>query len=134
MTKLVPSRDDGTVEGYKPYDAMARAMGGAPDGEPFHTAQELAAYLDGATNGDAVTYDGVARYTAKVLLDYLRSHPDAAQMDANTLFDAASEANDGILDALDLTGFMVGWAVNAARRCVELDPVDNPALFTIQPE
>lgn len=29
------------------------------------------------------------------------------------------------------TGFMWGWAVNAARRCLELPPVPNPALLTI---
>lgn len=31
----------------------------------------------------------------------------------------------------DFTGFMWGWAVNAARYCVELPPVPNPALVTI---
>jgi hypothetical protein len=30
-----------------------------------------------------------------------------------------------------ITGFMNGWAVNAARRCLELPAVSNPAIMTI---
>lgn len=35
------------------------------------------------------------------------------------------------IDALDLTGFMWGWAANAARYCVELPPAPNPAIMEI---
>jgi len=30
-----------------------------------------------------------------------------------------------------LTGFLWGWAVNAARYCLALPPVINPAIMTI---
>ena len=31
----------------------------------------------------------------------------------------------------EMTGFMWGWGVNAARRCLDLLPVHNPAILTI---
>jgi len=43
--------------------------------------------------------------------------------------------DEGIdLSVLEITGFMWGWAYNAARRCLELPPVPNPALLTINVE
>lgn len=35
------------------------------------------------------------------------------------------------LDTLGITGFQWGWAYNAARRCLELPPVPNPAIVSI---
>lgn len=32
----------------------------------------------------------------------------------------------------EATGFQVGWAVNAARRCANLPPVPNPAIITVE--
>lgn len=37
--------------------------------------------------------------------------------------------DQGVMPALDLTGFMWGWAVNAALRCMELPPRPNPAII-----
>lgn len=40
--------------------------------------------------------------------------------------------DDGIaLDTLGITGFQWGWAYNAARRCLELPPVQNPAIVEL---
>lgn len=36
-----------------------------------------------------------------------------------------------MLETSGLTGFQWGWAVNAARYCVELPPAPNPAILTI---
>lgn len=42
------------------------------------------------------------------------------------------KADGYALGDLGLTGFMWGWAVNAARRCVELPSVPNPAILTLE--
>lgn len=36
------------------------------------------------------------------------------------------------LSGVGLSGFQWGWAVNAARYCVELPPVPNPAIVVIE--
>ena len=46
------------------------------------------------------------------------------------LYDVLKEEGIG-LDNLGLTGFQWGWAYNAARRCLELPPVSNPAIVEL---
>jgi len=38
---------------------------------------------------------------------------------------------DALAVLSDLTGFMWGWAVNAALRCIDQPPAPNPALITV---
>jgi hypothetical protein len=105
------------------------------------------------------TYGETARMCARYLLEYLTVHPEDMRLplDASYDWDRAEQelgrwpndidemnryrTSDGLFDkaaaenprlrAMDLTGFMVGWAFNAARRCLELPPAPNPALLTV---
>jgi len=102
-------------------------------------------------------YEEAARYAGKVILELFLAEPELARMPADTQFDwpAIHAAHDEtgrdvaelmhehirtrgldeflhpLLDGLGLSGFQYGWAVNAARYCVELGPVSNPALLEI---
>lgn len=119
---------DGAAAGYKASDAMKSVLGNAEE-KPSMRADEMTAYLEAAPD-DPQTYDDAARHAGKLVLHYLRAHPDAARLGAYELDDAME--HDGVtIYGLGLTGFMWGWAVNAARRCLELDSVPNPAILVI---
>lgn len=59
------------------------------------------------------------------LTDYVKDGPDLYQ----TLKEARPDLVEGTLE--ELTGFMWGWAVNAARYVSGLPAVPNPAIVTI---
>ena len=42
-----------------------------------------------------------------------------------------ADRTDALAVFSGLSGFMWGWAYNAAMRCLDLPPVPNPALMTI---
>ena len=81
------------------------------------------------------SYDGCATRCARLVLEYLESHPEAHAKDANgDLYDLvkASVSPEDRKEVMgELTGFMWGWAVNAARHVLKLKPVPNPAIITI---
>ena len=140
--------DDGVAEGLTAEEALGVVLGGepAPD-EKVRSTMEMAERIR-ATTGPS-DYSGTAEWCAHLILDWLEADPTRAQgptenvyrvEDGKTIY-AAPYAEvgwydrmkaDGIdLASLDLTGFMWGWAVNAARAIVELPPVPNPAIMTI---
>lgn len=47
------------------------------------------------------------------------------------IYDVVRQLHPEATDALDLTGFMWGWAVNAARSVLGLGSVPNPALLEV---
>lgn len=57
--------------------------------------------------------------------EYLRSRGLYALMEER------APAQYEALHRMGLSGFQWGWAVNAARRCIQLAPVPNPAILTI---
>lgn len=55
--------------------------------------------------------------------EFKRSGPD--------LYTEVKAFTDGKLEALGITGFQWGWAVNAARYAIDLAPEPNPAIVTV---
>lgn len=136
-----------TILGGKPSPAEDEQM----DAETFRT------WIKTADREDS--YGETARLCARYLLEYLTAHPEDVTLPLDDAYDyarmRAEHGNDtppldqwlpyrtseGVWDKaaaenprlteMDLTGFMVGWAFNAARRCIELPPAPNPALLTI---
>jgi hypothetical protein len=102
-------------------------------------------------------YNDTARLAAKYLLAYLEAHPDQQEWPLENQYDwDRMQADDvvpepakwdryqtqqgiwdlavaqyPILRELGLTGFMAGWAFNAARSIIELPPAPNPAIVNI---
>lgn len=143
---------DGAHLGVGAERALKTILGGEPQPAPEErqTAEQMRDEIL-ATTVDPHTYGGTANYAAKLILEWLLADPLRAQGPAENVYDNGPDGQmlwvdghavvkergwydlmkaDGIaLDTLDLTGFMWGWAVNAARRCLELPPVPNPAII-----
>lgn len=144
---------DGAQLGIGAEAAMKAVLGGDTPDEQMSVLvmrdRILAASAETATD-----YDGAANYAAKLILEYLLADPRRASIPTENVYkhDADGHATfnstggltlvtpglygvmkeDGVpIDDLGLSGFQWGWAVNAARRCVELPAVPNPAIITI---
>lgn len=93
---------------------------------------------------DTDAYNECARYAAKLVLEWLLADPKRATSPMETEYDWDADPDrgakavgwydqmkaDGIpIGELGLSGFMWGWAANAARYCVELPPARNPAIL-----
>lgn len=96
-------------------------------------------------------YGEVARRIARTILTYYMADPRRATIPTESEYDWEADPDHGAhgmkpefvkhLGLYDImkqegvpfepgfTGFQWGWAVNAARRCVELPPVPNPAFL-----
>ncbi len=141
---------DGAHLGMSAESALSVILSGDdPAEKPTMDPAEMREWILSAQDlGDAFDYDSCARYAARLILEYLLADPRRAQIPTEvvyqlddrgqmvwpavvitpSLYDAMKA--DGIpIDALGLSGFMWGWAVNAARRCCELPPVPNPAIL-----
>ncbi len=147
--------DDGAHLGYGTEAALRGALGGEEPARRM-TVTEMRAYIEAAPARPR-SYDDAGRAAAKVILDFLERHPEASDLpaDSDGAFDLDESGNivpdsyhmvrEGLWDYLrriepdlyarhrktvfaELTGFSWGWAVNAARRCLELTPVPNPAI------
>jgi hypothetical protein len=139
--------DDGVAEGLNAEEALGVVLGGEPaPTDKVRSTMEMAAIVRATT--EPIGYDGTANYAAKLILDWLEEDPSRAQGPTENVYSEGPNGEwtgvvtergwygrmkeDGIPMAdLDLTGFMWGWAVNAARAIVELPPVPNPAILTI---
>lgn len=110
--------------------------------------QETFSYDTAADATARVVLEAYERYPQLQLLpedhEYLRG-PDGEVDWGNpitinvTLYDVirklypnGSEVYEKLL--IDLSGFMWGWAVNAARKILGLGPLPNPAIMTIYSE
>ena len=137
---------DGAHLGINAEDSMKAVLGGEQPKKRMSPI-EMREYLMSQEGPGG--YDGTAAYCAKLVLEAMLADPSLASIPADTKWDFNAPKVDGKyvvitkglyetlkergtpLDQLDLTGFMWGWAVNAARYCVELEPVPNPAIITI---
>ena len=138
--------DDGANLNVDAESAMKVVMGGEEE-KPRRTTGEMAAEIRATTGPSG--YEGTANYAAKLILDWLEADPSRAQGPTENVYNVDENGDtiyappyaqlgwydlmkqDGIdLAALDLTGFMWGWAVNAARTILELPAVPNPAIVT----
>lgn len=135
---------DGAHLGVGAERALGTVLGNDPQpaAEERMSAGEMAEWVMAATSADANSYDGCARYAAKLVLTWLLEDPTRASSPPENEYDDAynvttpgwydrMKADGSPVASLDLTGFMWGWAVNAARRCVELPPSPNPAIVSI---
>jgi hypothetical protein len=147
--------DDGAHLGYGMEAALKGALGGEEPPKRM-TAPEMRDYILSAPIFPQ-DYDDAGRAVAKAVLMFLERHPEASDMPAVSehewpkkadgspdweaqptiiregLYDYIKRTEPGYGDAqfAGMTGFMWGWGVNAARRCLELPPVPNPAIVTI---
>lgn len=144
---------DGAHLGVNAKRALDTILGGepSPTAEERQTAEEMRAEIMALTECPN-TYEGTASWTAKLILEWLLANPSRAQEPSEMEYDWDADPDrgadgmkpgftkalgwyeqmkrDGIdLADLGLSGFMWGWAVNAARRCLELPPVPNPAII-----
>lgn len=149
---------DGAHLGISPHDAMSVAVRGDTEAaERTNGLEVLASAIEASVHPDEFrtviagdSYNNGANYAAKLILAFLLAHPEYANLPAESHWDwkapkdadghppliqeglSAVMKREGVdLDDLDLTGFMYGWAVNAARVLCELPPVPNPAIVTI---
>ena len=136
--------DDGAQYGVDAESAMKAALGGE-ESTPRSTTAEMADRIRATT--EPTDYSGTADYCAKLILEWLEADPTRAQGPTENVYQDGPNGEwtgnvtepgwydrmkaDGIpLDQLGLSGFMWGWAVNAARAIVELPEVPNPAIVS----
>lgn len=145
---------DGAHLGITAGDAMKAVIAGDQPEKPPMSAQEMKDWILAADPTVEFDYDECARYAAKLIMEWLLEDPRRAQFPVENEYekDASGQLvfnsqgglnlaergwydrmkEDGIpLSDLGLSGFMWGWAANAARRCLELPAVQNPAIVTI---
>lgn len=140
---------DGAHMGVGAERALGTILGGEEQPEPEERMDPVKMRAEIEAQEGPSDYNGTAMYAAKLILHYFLDDPARAQYPNETEYEKNADGStdfsrvktpdlyarmkaDGIdLAALDLTGFMWGWAVNAARYCVELPPVPNPAIVTI---
>jgi hypothetical protein len=129
-----------------------------PTDEEMESVEDMRNRLLGMTREDATDYGSTADYAASLILNFILE--DAARRIAiptemeydwdgdpdhgangckpeyvihKGLYAVMKEAGPPYdeIGELGLTGFMWGWAVNAARRCVNMPPKPNPAIVEI---
>ncbi len=146
---------DGAQKGIGAESAVKTAINGEnPPEKPQMTPAEMEEMLRGADLGDT-GYEGGANSIARMILEAWDKHPPLESLltECEYLKDGsgqmvwpAVQMTVGLSDALKqvyqdepakleimggMTGFMWGWAVNAARYCRSLPELPNPALLTI---
>lgn len=146
---------DGAGDGLKATEGAERAIAGKPAPPKTLTPAEMASYLAGDDNPWGTDEDGYnesARLLGRFILENLRAHADLQDAPIMSKYDLDSWDGNGpapvivagldkrleVLDyagykqAVDgVTGFMWGWAVNAARYALDLPQQPNPALVTV---
>ena len=148
---------DGADLGVGVERALGTVLGGKPQPseEEKETVEQMRERILAAPI-ECASYDGTATACARLILqawekypnvrdvpsenEYLRGTDGKAVLDpwVSTTKDLHSVLN-GIYEKDEaatrvlggLTGFMWGWAVNAARRCEGLGPVRNPAIVEL---
>lgn len=141
--------DDGAQLGYGAEDAMKAVIGGEQPTK-VTSAGEMGARIMALTEDTYEhTYDGTADWTANRIISWLMQDPQRAQSPTENVYGVRDDGttdyetiavpgwydrmkDDGFdLSELGLSGFMWGWAVNAARRMMELPEVSNPAIVSL---
>jgi len=152
--------DDGADLGVGAERALKTVLGGEPQPteEERQTVEEMNERLRAAPI-EGTSYEGTADACARIILEAWDNYPDIRDVPSENRYlkdkeGKLVEPRVGVLFPLTislhevlkrlhpkgtpghevlsgLTGFMWGWAVNAARRCYGLSPVSNPAIVTI---
>jgi hypothetical protein len=151
--------NDGAHVGVGAKRALDTILGGdpSPTEEECETVEQMRERILAAPI-EAKDYDGAATACARLILEAWKKYPQLVEVPHENIYlkDEAGNlviVDDGLVqlvpglhaalkslyrdrqEALEiltgLTGFMWGWAVNAANRCLDLPPVANPALLEI---
>jgi len=148
---------DGAQQGIGAERALGTILGGqpAPSEDEGMSREALEARIMVAPYPPE-SYDDAALYTAKFILTALRAHPEIQTAPVEDAYDFSGielgqrmpdvipltqkgwpallkEIDPAGYDAAvdEITGFMWGWATNAARYILDLPEVPNPAIITI---
>lgn len=144
---------DGAHLGVSAHRAIETILGGEPSPSPDEqmTVSEFRAWIM-LPDQEPLDYSEAARREARIILGYFLADPTRASLPGDTVYDWEGDpdhgskgmkreyATVGLYDVMEadgvehedgLSGFQWGWALNAARRCVELGPVPNPAIIDI---
>lgn len=117
---------DGAHFGMNAYDAVNAVLGGKePPRERLQTVEEMRDDLLSAPlpeDGD-LDYGEASRRLAGCFLRLVNEGVKAEQTELWEAYKAKWPTA-----STDFTGFMVGWAMNAARRCAGVPPAANPAI------
>lgn len=149
--------DDGADLGITAERALKTVLGGeeSPTKDEGMSPAEMKAMLE-AKDDDTDGYDAHAQVMAKYLVRLYEKYPEIAycptedvyRKDDNgeTIWEGPAlvtglsevakrewpDESHPFRQALsEATGFSWGWAVNAARYCLDLPPVPNPAILTV---
>lgn len=145
---------DGAHEGLSARAGMELAIGGGEEPKAQWTPAEMEAHLLAPDDLETVDdYSEAARRCARFILLTMRAHPEIQQAPTETVYDWTDFHGEGIppivqagwddlLRAADpegyatathgLSGFMWGWAVNAARYVLGLRRTKNPAIVEVK--
>lgn len=128
--------EDGAHEGILPERALATLLGGEVPPPPTLriNADQMRAWIDGAPD-EPRTYDDYPALCARFILRLWASDPAAVQLDARALWERLVARFPQARQTLrGLSGYQMGYALNAARRLNELPPVPNPAILRLPAE
>jgi hypothetical protein len=116
-----------------PAEAAMRAVLGAESEPKRMSDEEFEQMIRTAESTDS--YDGCANRAARLVLEYMEANPSTVNLDVWQLYDTLKPTVSEMdrKECLEqTTGFMMGWAVNAARHILKMKPVPNPAIITIE--
>ncbi len=135
---------DGANLGITAEQALATILGGEPElpKDDRMTPEQFAEWVrgcpDAGSDDDPDSYSQGSRLMAKWMLQVMTDDPKrewslSSKMPANDVYKAAKVASprEALWAFEGCTGFMVGWAFNAARSILTLPPVQNPAILTL---
>ena len=121
---------DGADLGVDAEKSVAAVLGGKqPEQQDMRTPEQMRSYLMSAPDkyeDGQTSYGEAARWLARQYLILLDEGFDGESMDLYKEVKRRQGERD-----MDFTGFMVGWAENAARYCRNLLEKPNPAIVEI---
>jgi len=116
---------DGANLGVNAEKSCKAVLGGEqPKKEDMRTPEQMREYLMSAPESyeeGQISYGEAARWLARQYLILLDENYQ------DDLYSEVKRRQDG--RDMDFTGFMVGWAENAARYCKHLPEKPNPAII-----
>jgi hypothetical protein len=139
---------DGANHGITAGRALDTILGGEPPPKKDEgmTPAQMREFLEHGTAKDA--YSDASRVTGAIILAFLDAHPNLRHLQADDVYHFPKDSKGeyeitalGLIGAMELagvkiddglTGFMYGWAVNAAKYALGAPPVANPALLTVE--
>ncbi len=153
---------DGAHHGVGAERALKTILGGDPQPteEEKESIEEMRSRILSAPI-ESKSYDGTATACARLILEAWAKYPALTECPLENMYLMGKDGQmvlldnrpvvlvPGVYEALkriyedrpeamevfdELTGFMWGWAVNAALRCMDLPPEPNPAIVEIGPK